>query len=220
MYQKALCSTVARALQIAPTKVEWVHRRLMEAGLISGKGRTGRGAPLANVRDTARLILTLLSCEQPIEATGALERALGLVALVGDREQELVEALELTLTELMDQGDLGEADDFKLTIGRPWPIAAIEMDFADGSRSLIEFHHRLARGPDANNRWATIGLAELTAVADVMVGRQREQRRSVVELFAAYAKLPPGSAPMVFARARSGPPAPAKGAPRARRRKP
>ena len=236
MYQKAICSTVARVLQLAPTKVEVVHRRLMEAGLIGGKGRRGHLAPLVNVHDTARLIVTLLSCEQPIDAPGALERALGLVAIVGDREQELVAALELTLTELADIGDLGDVSDFKCTIGRPWPIAAIEMGYADGSRSLVEFHHRLARGAGASsrlaeleatwgyqagsNRWATLGLEELTVIADAMVGRQREQRHSVAELFEAYARLPPGSAPMVFARARTGPPVPAKGARRGRSRKP
>ena len=235
MKQKALCPTVARALQLPPAKVEWVHRLLMQAGLISGKGRPGHGATLVNVHDTARLILALLSFDQPVDATAALERSLGLVALVGDREQELVAALEVTLTELMDVGDLGEVEDFKLTVGRPWPIAAIEMGYRDGTRSLVEFHHRLARGPDASsrlaelearwgysagsNRWATLGLEELTLIADTMVGRQREQRRSVAELFAAYAKLPPGSTPMVFARAMTGPPSPAEGGKRARRKR-
>ena len=232
MFQKALAATIARELRIATTTVELTHRRLLETERISGKGTRAKSSPRVNARDTARTIIALLLSEQPIEAPTALDRALGLVAIVGDREQDLVDALELTITELMDQGHLGDVLDFKLTVGRPWPIAAVEMKFADGSDRLIEFHHRLARGPDAAsrlaelerawgyqpgaNRWSTVGLTELTRISDAMVGRQRE-RPSLADMFALGMKLPSGGAAMVMARATSGPPSP-KGAPRARRK--
>ena len=233
MFQKALAATIARELRIATTTVELTHRRLLETERISGKGTRAKSSPRVNAKDTARTIIALLMSEQPIEAPAALDRVLGLVAIVGDREQELVAALELTITELMDQGDLGDVVGFTLTLGRPWPIAAIEMTFADGSERLVEFHHRLARWADANsrlaeleqrwgyrpgaNRWATIGLPELTRIADAMVGRTREQRPSLADVFASGMKLPSGGTALVMARASSGPPAPAKRAPRARK---
>ena len=131
----------------------------------------------------------------------------------------------------MDQGHLGDVVEFKLTVGRPWPVGAVEMAFADGSERLVEFHHRLARWADANsqlaeleqrwgyrpgaNRWATIGLPELTRIADAMVGRTREQRPSLADVFASGMKLPSGGTALVMARASTGPPKPT-GARRAR----
>ena len=144
MFQKALAATIARELRIAATTVELTHRRLLETERISGKGTRAKSSPRVNARDTARTIIALLMSEQPIETPTALDLALGLVAIVGDREQELVAALELTITELMDQGHLGDVVEFKLTVGRPWPVGAVEMAFADGSERLVEFHHRLA----------------------------------------------------------------------------
>ena len=221
MFQKALAATIARELRIATTTVEQTHRRLLETGRISGKGTRAKSSPRVNARDTARTIIALLMSEQPIETPTALDRASGLVAIVGDREQELVAALELTLTELMDQGHLGDVVDFKLTVGRPWPIGAIEMTFADGGERLVEFHHRDALGPNAEsrlaaleqrwgyrpgaNRWATIGLAELTAIADVMVGRTRQQRPSLADMFATGMRLPSGGTALVMARAGGAP---------------
>ena len=218
MFQKALAATIARELRIATTTAELTHRRLLETERISGKGMRAKSAPRVNAKDTARTITALLMSEVPIEAPAALDLAL---ELVDDRGRELVATLELTLTELMDQGDLGEVTDFRLTAGRPWPRAAIEMMFADGSDCLVEFHHRDALGPNAEsrlaaleqrwgyrpgaNRWATIGLAELTAIADVMVGRTRQQRPSLADMFATGMRLPSGGTALVMARAGGAP---------------
>ena len=129
MFQKALAATIARELRIATTTAEQTHRRLWRLSESAARAR----APIlaASMPGYRRTITALLMSELPIEAPAALDRASGL-CLVDDRGRELVATLELTLTELMDQGHLGDVIDFRLTVG-PWPIGAIEMTFADGS---------------------------------------------------------------------------------------
>ena len=209
MHQRSMVPVLARVLQRPEPHQRYIHRHLVEAGLIAGLGCGGRSAPRVNTRDTARTLVASLGCERPPDAPEALRRALELVAVVGDREQGLVELVEMILDEIVERGQLGEVADLLLHVGYPWPMAVIEMTFADGRKRVVEFHRRDAHGPDTPERraalagtfggrpgegagrWASVGLAGLTAVADAIAGRTRRPRPVLADLTRPPAASPP-----------------------------